>query len=1276
MEYQAIETTGATESKLRAYCDAVDLKAAVAFIKTHVIKSCNYVPILDCVLIEGVGNSLRLTGTDLDLQASIDVAADIETPGRVAVAIDALATFLIKAAKASKGARVMIDQGDFLKLSSGRGNVSLATQKPDDFPFIADTLSAECEAQAFTLSAEYADRLASLHQFCSTDVLRENYKRAVNIAASDGQMVMSATDGANASIWRCDAPYGADGARLLIARKPVKSICAARDAFAKGGSLSVQSTETRVIVEAGYCRIIAKLCEYDAPADMPAKLEAHIGNATPLIIPDIDPLISPKAIALFDKRAGKTGLLWEGGERAARITRPDAPEWTGYASNLKADRADKGNRAVTLQVGGHSIGVANDRGGLTLSVEAVAKLCGDDLFAVIPVTLPADVVPYQSDRRAYVTKWLYLAGATKFRTVPADGKVYGEKTAWLRHPMTRDQVDACLSADQRAALLAESQIVAPEPEIRLVPADIFKRDYAAAWAGRDAAAMSEAIRAFRAYSINAVARHLSADDVAAETQHSIRKICAGIRGLGEKVKQNTYDRYHRGKSFQYGIWSIDCAQDRALRREANRRAKADWLASGALHPGDPRTIVQIEWTSGGVAQKGFAHINALRDPDLVTIPICRKTGAVTKHKASIDVVKIMPGINATERKQVADAIAAYDAAINAPAPVDADVDTPIAEPETVVALSDELADDICNGPMWKGSTWEAVFTDIERGDHPTRIDCIDGVYSIVNTWLRKGGMQRTRIPARHNERASAAFDAQAEEDRLHVEWVAENSPPISEMVERADGNLYQINRGRFGISVFHNPRDIGGFAQPSVMIAAPCNALTEMEVARLIALHNPKPQDAIEAPQDETATQAADEPEIAPQDEKNGLADEIEAQPDPVAALIARMDALEAIILDQVRPEVGQVDHPSVEITNVVPLPIDPRALAVVKARQEIADDTPIGEGAEHSFTVSPARYAKGKVVIHCHENGHGTKTRAMRIIGDGLGAKWAGRENAYIASSAQSERLQRLFDAGFDASYITGEFEHTERGLRNLSWREADNMAKQWLAAPAVAMETETLLSVQSKPKRSPAHVRAIMAYLQLRSARKLGSSQRHIWSTHIDDLEQKLASMTEEAEYQRRKKETYQDRLKHQGERIASHAAQQTLWESIASEWGYAARTDAKRRRAVLKARDLQNRLYAEYKIVDRANDKRMEAERELASLKQKLADPTNPARESDLLMLRDNAEKWQGKAEAAIAEGERLKQQVVHYGGQIENLAVRLARAEAMLRADPLQLTRIAA
>ena len=1014
MEYQAIKTTGATESKLRAYCDAADLKAAVAFIKAHVIKSCNYVPILECVLVEGVGNSIRLTATDLDLQASIDVAADIETPGRVAVAIDALATFLIKAVKASKGARVMIDQGDFLKLSSGRGNVSLIMQKPDDFPSIAEPLLAECEARAFTLSAECADRLASLHQFCGKDDWRENYRRAVNIAASNGQMVMSATDDANASIWRSVAPFGADGAQMLIARKPVKSICAARDAFAKGAALSVQFTETRLMVQAGHCRIIAKLCDYDAPVDMPAKIDALVGNATPLIIPDIDPLIAPKAIALFDKQAGKAGLLWEGGEAAARITRPDAPDWTGYASNLKASSADKGYRDVTLQVGSRSIGVANDRGGLTLSAEAVAKLCGDDLFAVIPVTLPADVLPYQSDRRAYVTKWLYQAGATKFRTVPADGKVYGEKTAWLRHSMTRDQVDACLSADQRAALLAESQIVAPESEIRLLPADIFKRDYAAAWAGRDAAAMSEAIRAFRAYSMNAMASHLSADDVAAETQHSIRKICADVRGLGEKVKQNTYGRYHGGRSFEYGIWSIDCAQERALRDEANRRAKADWLASGALHPGDPRTIVQIEWTSDGVAQKGFAHVNALRDPYLVTIPICRKTGAVTKNKASIDTVIVLPGINATERKQVVDAIAAYDAAIDANAPVDADVDAPIAELETVATLSDE-----CEAKP-----------DLSRSGH------------------YHGGLS-----------------------------------------DKAAGK----------------PRVL-----PSYFIAGPNHFNARDWFAGWD--DGQAPDSAPETPQDETATQVADDPEIAPQEQKNGLGDDVDAQADPVAALIARMDELERRL-----EAVASVETPSVEITNVVPLPIDPRALAVAKARQEIATDTPIG----------------GK--------------------------------------------------------------------------------------------------------QRSPAHVRAIMAYLKMRKERGRLMTQigyeRHYFQAEYDG---RIASQ--------RECNLIKSELGQWRGLAEKNAADCLELRKQCDDWeGLQHRTMTKRRRAVLKARDMQKRLHAEYKVVDRAND-----DRQKAGL----------------------------RADAAESELASLKQQAVHYGGQIESLAVRLARAEAMLRAGPLELTRIAA
>jgi DNA polymerase III sliding clamp (beta) subunit (PCNA family) len=343
---------------------------------------------------------------------------------------------------------------------------------------------------------------------------------------------------------------------------------------------------------------------------------------------------------------------------------------------------------------------------------------------------------------------------------------------------------------------------------------------------------------------------------------------------------------------------------------------------------------------------------------------------------------------------------------------------------------------------------------------------------------------------------------------------------------------------------------------------------------------------ATETPQDETATQIADEPEIAPQEQKNDLGDDLDAQPDRVAALIARMDALEAIILDQVRPEVDQVEAPSVGIENVIALPIDPRALAVAKARQEIADDTPIG----------------GK--------------------------------------------------------------------------------------------------------QRSPAHVRAIMAYLKIRKDRAYLRDNERVLYASISAINTRLAREMEWREADAAPLQAEIERLKDNAKEIAQRELNTLDQRNVAR---------SKRRRAVLKARDMQKRLRAAindadtwqglwqkeqdavnaghrrklamksgyqkgidklWKRLSEATDKTRSAETELASLKQKLADPTSPVRESDLLMLRDNAEKWQGKAEAAIAEGERLKQQAVHYGGQIESLAARLARAEAMLRAGPLELTRIAA
>ena len=61
------------------------------------------------------------------------------------------------------------------------------------------------------------------------------------------------------------------------------------------------------------------------------------------------------------------------------------------------------------------------------------------------------------------------------------------------------------------------------------------------------------------------------------------------------------------------------------------------------------------------------------------------------------------------------------------------------------------------------------------------------------------------------------------------------------------------------------------------------------------------------------------------------------------------------------------------------------------------------------------------------------------------------------------------------------------------------------------------------------------------------------------------------------------------------AKGRAMETLWESITCAQGHIERVEAKRRRSTLLARDLQKRLNAEHRLVDRANERRIKAEQE---------------------------------------------------------------------------------
>jgi len=60
------------------------------------------------------------------------------------------------------------------------------------------------------------------------------------------------------------------------------------------------------------------------------------------------------------------------------------------------------------------------------------------------------------------------------------------------------------------------------------------------------------------------------------------------------------------------------------------------------------------------------------------------------------------------------------------------------------------------------------------------------------------------------------------------------------------------------------------------------------------------------------------------------------------------------------------------------------------------------------TYTISPARYAKGKLAVRCIPDGSGWKTLAALMISQMPGVRWSGRESAYIVSPGRARKFEQ----------------------------------------------------------------------------------------------------------------------------------------------------------------------------------------------------------------------------------------------------------------------------
>jgi hypothetical protein len=97
------------------------------------------------------------------------------------------------------------------------------------------------------------------------------------------------------------------------------------------------------------------------------------------------------------------------------------------------------------------------------------------------------------------------------------------------------------------------------------------------------------------------------------------------------------------------------------------------------------------------------------------------------------------------------------------------------------------------------------------------------------------------------------------------------------------------------------------------------------------------------------------------------------------------------------------------------------------------------------NYSISPARYAKGKMAVRSSD-GTGYKTPAAHLI-EALGGRWVNRGNAYIVSPSTAKDFECLINSGWHgrASWYRGErswFSHPIHG--DHSRRDAIHLARK----------------------------------------------------------------------------------------------------------------------------------------------------------------------------------------------------------------------------------------
>lgn len=210
-----------------------------------VVEARNTIPILSNILLEAEGDTLKVTGTDLDIQATASAEANVAAPGRITVSAKLLGEIVRKA-----GADLSIEIKDGrLEVKSGRSKFKLETLPSSDFPDILakGTFDAEFDIDLAGLFAPVAFAI-------STEETRY-YLGGVYFHVVDGTAVAVATDGHRLA--RNRGPVVPEFAGVIVGRKTVGLL--------PKGEVTVSVSQEKIRIQHADITLTAKLIDGTFP---------------------------------------------------------------------------------------------------------------------------------------------------------------------------------------------------------------------------------------------------------------------------------------------------------------------------------------------------------------------------------------------------------------------------------------------------------------------------------------------------------------------------------------------------------------------------------------------------------------------------------------------------------------------------------------------------------------------------------------------------------------------------------------------------------------------------------------------------------------------------------------------------------------------------------------------------------------------------------------------------------------------------------------------------